>query len=1148
MPLARFAVGDRAEYWSETYRQWMPGTIQRVRDDGAAYDLDVKKGAQASKLRLAQSSVQDRTSLFSIVDRNHDGIISRAEFQGALDNHTIESGYAAGCSMALSSRTPTEPIAQQLSNTYGGSLRAPPTPGSPPPRPSARTPSAPLSARRRGFGETLVQTQDFPPEREAPGSEPRHRSSAREADAMASQIKRRAESHGALARHMHDLPGRSTALQARQLQSELAQVTRTIRQQQQPRQWAEVVGQDMVSRAGVVTVRKMVETTKNLLQSLEGALILRAGFIAGCFHMWRCETTLSRTSRIWHEEVERNHDQWSACLDHHKQGFETELTNMASKATALREKTRMQNALLIDKWAHGDTQGLMRESLRAWCHYLRRQREMKNTAARIHVAVGCWAEGREQGWVRSCLRAWHHDSIAEGGWRRKDAHLESERQAYEARSEEERSYYEQRLQERLEEIEAKDRKGKRAVEMVLAKAARGLRKGSLNVIVRAWHKHCQQEAEKSRRHVAMDMQLRCWCEGMNRGGLHSCFIQWRNHSVQAAVESRHAQQLVEEAERLQRMITDVKKAHEDRLQEQLSETEKRKQRGHRAVEAAMAKWEQGDRKGRLRCVVQAWSSFAEEVKRHGRSRQAVHDAMLRFVEGEQQAAVHMTFMNWAADMRASVQARQAEECEAQESQRWQTYLQEAAQTHAAELDLARDSAAVLRAHAKGATEAMLRRWVGGDEKGLQVSVFVEWTSLMQRLKKTARNKNAVRDSVLRFVEGETRGTAVSALISWKNYVKQEAALSAVHREKDERIARLEQDVQKFLSHKEKRLVKYGEMLASKNGTTLCGLVWAAWKEESLDAKSKLEAQRLEEVQLEELERLHKLAETLHKEDKFRVLEAMGVKDGRVFMGEVFLAWSHYTQLRTAHWAHELNHNEAMEKYSLFLIGQKLKRDDISLVTACFSEWHRDAKAESHHRLNERAAHTAEKDRSYIARLEREKIELTEQLAVYYEQIDLITNTLQKELKTKEELATELRMAYSKMRRVQMTPTTAASERDRHPAEFHGMSRTSSNQTLDQDHLLTPDAGRAGASRRQPFVRTVNVGGANSIGVPELPPSPNVTLAGHGAGYGGGPRGVALCNDGYEEEVATAQCDWEQAVVRMDEEGLVRMDDHRSQQR
>jgi len=40
---------------------------------------------------------------------------------------------------------------------------------------------------------------------------------------------------------------------------------------------------------------------------------------------------------------------------------------------------------------------------------------------------------------------------------------------------------------------------------------------------------------------------------------------------------------------------------------------------------------------------------------------------------------------------------------------------------------------------------------------------------------------------LRFIEGENRGTALSVLVSWRNYVKQEAALYAIHSEKDTRI-------------------------------------------------------------------------------------------------------------------------------------------------------------------------------------------------------------------------------------------------------------------------------------------------------------------------------------------------------------------------
>mmetsp|Transcript_17338 Transcript_17338/g.40412 ORF Transcript_17338/g.40412 Transcript_17338/m.40412 type:complete len:956 (+) Transcript_17338:96-2963(+) len=58
----RFEVGDKVEYWSDTYKQWMQAQVQRVRDDGFTYDLDVKKGAQFRKMRLAPSGASQGSS------------------------------------------------------------------------------------------------------------------------------------------------------------------------------------------------------------------------------------------------------------------------------------------------------------------------------------------------------------------------------------------------------------------------------------------------------------------------------------------------------------------------------------------------------------------------------------------------------------------------------------------------------------------------------------------------------------------------------------------------------------------------------------------------------------------------------------------------------------------------------------------------------------------------------------------------------------------------------------------------------------------------------------------------------------------------------------------------------------------------------
>lgn len=51
-----FAAGDHVEYWSDTYQQWMPAEVKKVRDGGEAYDLSVKRGAQRHRIRPLQSS------------------------------------------------------------------------------------------------------------------------------------------------------------------------------------------------------------------------------------------------------------------------------------------------------------------------------------------------------------------------------------------------------------------------------------------------------------------------------------------------------------------------------------------------------------------------------------------------------------------------------------------------------------------------------------------------------------------------------------------------------------------------------------------------------------------------------------------------------------------------------------------------------------------------------------------------------------------------------------------------------------------------------------------------------------------------------------------------------------------------------------
>lgn len=52
--LRRFEIGEKVEYWSSTYSQWMQAKVEKLRNCGVTYDLDVKRGAQRTKMRSAQ--------------------------------------------------------------------------------------------------------------------------------------------------------------------------------------------------------------------------------------------------------------------------------------------------------------------------------------------------------------------------------------------------------------------------------------------------------------------------------------------------------------------------------------------------------------------------------------------------------------------------------------------------------------------------------------------------------------------------------------------------------------------------------------------------------------------------------------------------------------------------------------------------------------------------------------------------------------------------------------------------------------------------------------------------------------------------------------------------------------------------------------
>lgn len=1088
LAIPRFSVGDRVEYRSDTHRQWLQGVVQKVRDGGLVYDLDVKKGAQVGKLRPYRNLGASGESLERSSELNEDSISRRPVSRSSSQTRVLNGGDSS-----FTSGPPAIP------GTSTG-----------------RISTASRSSSQRGVGSgTLNMTP-----RKAAGL------------ALEAEV----------------------SLQTRPIRSEASQVSRNLQREQL--EWAQEAGRDMVSRAGAVTVRKMVETTKSLLEGLEGALILRAGFMASCFHTWRLEVELSRADVLHREELQKHHDAWAAHFKQSQFSFEEQLKASAEHQLTRREKVRQQADLLLDTWAEGERLGLLRQTFRNWSLYAFKEKSLKRAAAQIHTVVYGWAEGKVKGTVHAALLSWRHLTMSEKEVQQKELEFQKLHGTYEQKLLEEQRRRDQEMARKLADIESRRKDRSKNVESILLQWEAGKGKGTLMMSWKSWLQLVKVKKARARRHQSIQMQMDKWLEGEKRGSLHTCFVQWRTASVLHGSVRRAEEARQKEMQSLQRLLTDERKMHEDTLLSHMSEAERRKLAAKAQVQYVVLRWELGDRKGALTATLRSWQKLVQEVKALARKRQAVHTALMKAIAGELRGCAHIILLNWKAlaaseRMAREFQAKQAKDQEAQHKH-WNAFLQETQAEHDALIQKVYDEAAQAKMKAHQVTTLVLKKFLGGDKVGLLSTTFCDWKQLIQEQRAAELQRASVKDSVLRFIEGDQRAAMHTCFIGWNNYVRLEAVHLRVTAGQKARIDELESKVSKLLNHREAHLIKYAEMLGSQRAGVLLGLAFSAWKDESKGAAFELEAQREREIHMQELQRQHHLAAERRKENQARVLDAMGCRRACVILTEFFCAWAYLWEKARDEWINKLNHNESMHKYSLFIIEKKLKQDNASLLTSTFVEWERITKILGHEARHDINYRTIDEANEMIDMLERQKAELQEQLSLYYQQIDSITSTLQKELKTKEELASELRTAYDKMRKGTVALTTASTmassaegglwsrasstegsrrfQKDDAESTPRTRCRTPRDSEVNQRGPVLEPKTKITSSTSNVAISSTSPWRSTTVPAPELPPS----LPRNGRqsrGYG----------DSANSEASSVHCDWLGVVQRMGDEGLINLD-------
>eukprot|EP00928_Gymnodinium_smaydae_P052850 TRINITY_DN36996_c0_g1_i1.p1 TRINITY_DN36996_c0_g1~~TRINITY_DN36996_c0_g1_i1.p1 ORF type:complete len:1247 (+),score=255.99 TRINITY_DN36996_c0_g1_i1:124-3864(+) len=831
----------------------------------------------------------------------------------------------------------------------------------------------------------------------------------------------------------------------------------------------------LAARMGAATAGRVAEIERLLLQELEEQLVLKAGFIASCLHGWRREVHLQRAHLTFAEELQRNQASFQRSLA----GVEGSYQNEALMAKRRHRQAILRAVQLsLDQALEGESAGLRRTVFTSWLSVVIAERERFNGMRRSQtfgavmtrfaeaeknglseVCFGAWvklvdeaqntnshknvvkrataqfAESINGGLLRICYMAWQHRARAVAivlaqfacnsrrgllassmrGWmdelqiskhRAKaqealsrvglrwegqrasvllqasfrgwwQSSVDGKREAREKKRLDELLTGQAAAQRELEEMRKHAKEAARAavhnsVMTTVAKWELGNKKGLLLSVFSLWSNYAIAEAAKEAREASVHMSVEKWILSDKRGAIYGVFQSWRSEAVSTR-RCRAAEQAAgKKAEDIQRLLDDTNKRFGEEAARQLTEREKKERELNRALGFTFSRMLKGDAQGMMIEVWRAWAGATHLQRRKSQQRQAVHAVIARTFGGKEQGLVRGCLHNWRGIMLDSRARRQAFE----------------------------------------AKEMAVNKCLLGDKLGLLKTTFDEWRRYLQALARHEATRLALEKALM----GDQRGLVVETLLRWQGFVSSvriERHLSDKEQEKEDAKKRHQTELEKT----QEQIAKVSMAMAISGGDSpaFLGVILASWRSHTHGVLTEKRNRRANEVS-EELLREQELRKTQMKEVRLAALRKMGLAGDKALLQEAFLAWSMQAIKRKVELEKGLDRNKVTQRFGDYLVKQRMKSTDSALQQSTLEEWLKIARLSQRDREREDVQGQLEEANAYLMQLEQQRGGLEEQLWLAYKQIDHITETLQKELTTKEELAKELREAYDKQRR------------------------------------------------------------------------------------------------------------------------------------
>jgi len=791
--------------------------------------------------------------------------------------------------------------------------------------------------------------------------------------------------------------------------------------------------------------------------------------------------------------------------------------------------------VVMAKWEGGSRKGLLVSSLQAWRQFLVGEKEAQKKAGVFKELMFQWAEGQTKGLVRSAFAAWKALSQLNSTVNKAVA---DERKALEELLSGERGRRDEEEALRRQEEENKHMRSQEGVELMVQKWLLGNVKGLAKEVFTCWHKTAMKYSGQRRQKGAAQMAMAKFLEGDRKALMHTTFLSWKANYAEAKQEGWHSSNLENKQREMEAFLNDERQRYESAL----SEMEKRHARAHNTVEYAVFAWGEGQKRALRTTCMKAWQTHSVNAAQLSRAAQNVKISMLKWVEGNKKGLMTMVWHAWFHCAHAERHERERQEALEGQHRQWQGFLEE---KECAWQQSAEDA---LREHNMKQCTLMVQKFLEGDAKGLLISVVSEWKAYLNQLFEQERQHEAAKASILRWLEGDKRALTQMCWTHWVHYVELEGHHAAA-RDGQQQMEDIEQRMEDHMKKSKTHLLKYmAQLMGGAQDPAFMVALIHQWLRHSQGEKS-AEMQRQLELQLEEQDRIREIQVTQSKEKKLAAFEAMGLTSGRASLMKYFLIWSAEFQKDRQVRMHKIAHSSVLEKMALYTEANLVKGNAKELITSCFQEWVRDAHQNNHDRKIDWHNNELDHFRGLVDQLTQERIALAEQLQVVYHQLDSVTNTLQKELKTKEELANELREANDQMRK-------ASFNNYGHPLDFsaiHDASRPSSpgSEPYQQMRRISSEGSLTGgdarrqrgpslplpsANSRQQFrdgnTSSLNLSGSGGVSTkPRRQESPS-PAAQSALGRMKSPGGTSVNSPG--------SCDWDAAIPRMRDQGIFRL--------